>query len=436
MEHNREYTQIKKECVQYFKKNTVWKRVFEEFRKKYISYGRFTGRIVLKKLSYDDIDELEGFFGRNYHGKNSVVISSENFVKAIESSRYSCVTPEDIMKEYFGTDILGKAEIKARWEQGLYEIEQSFKADYKNTPAAEVISELILIVKNTRNNINNKDVDKLESELQQWKQTLYLCAKLYNALPYRYGQRMYIAVFAAKITGNPHAFDTGTSGGNILYQIIKIDIEYRNISIDSVKLFPMYKRQKCYLMAGIMIDDVSNYTLLYNIRVIKKDGSRHKGIEGFYEEKDILQVPLNIITEWEKVECVDNEIYIVENPSVFAMICGKKSCMCMNGQPRLAGLIVLELLAKSGIHVYYSGDLDPEGILIAQKLSMFYKGDFTYWHMTINDYEECMSDEVVSDKRCKMLDNITDEDLMPVSYAIMRNKRAGYQENILYSKWA
>ena len=434
MEYNREYKQIKKECVQYFKKNTVWKRVFEEFRKKYISYGRFTGKIVLKKLSYDDIDELEGFFGRNYHGKKSVVISSEMFVKAIESSRYSCVTSEDIMKEYFGTDILGKAEIKARWEQGLYEIEQAFQTDYKNTPAAEVISELILIVKNTRNNINNKDVNKLESELQQWKQTLYLCAKLYNALPYRYGQKMYVAVFAAKITGNPHAFDAGTSGGNILYQIIKTDIEYRNISIDSVKLFPMYKRQKCYLMAGIMIDDVSNYTLLYNIRVIKKDGSRHRGIEGFYEEKDIIQVPLNIITEWEKIECVDNEIYIVENPSVFAMICGKKSCMCMNGQPRLAGLIVLELLVKSGIHVYYSGDLDPEGILIAQKLSMFYKGDFTYWHMTVNDYKECMSDEVISDKRCKMLNNITDEALIPVSYAIKRNKRAGYQENIPYKK--
>lgn len=45
-----------------------------------------------------------------------------------------------------------------------------------------------------------------------------------------------------------------------------------------------------------------------------------------------------------------------------------------------------------------------------------------------------MSDEVVSDKRCKMLDNITDEALMPVSYAIMRNKRAGYQKNILYRK--
>lgn len=434
MEHNSEYTQLKKECVQYFKKSIVWKRVFEEFRKKYISYGRFAGKIVIKNLSYDDIDELEGFFGRNYHGKNSAVISSEMFIKAIESSRYSGLTPEDIMKEYFGTDILGKAEIKARWEQGLYEIEQDFKADYKDTPAEEVISELISVVKNTRNNINNKDANKLESELQQWKQTLYLCAKLYNALPYRYGKKMYIAVFAARMTGNPHAFDTGTAGGNILYQIIKTDIEYRNIIIDSVKLFPMYKRQKSYLMAGIMIDDISNYTLLYNIRAIKKDGSRHRGVEGFCEEKDILQVPLNVITEWEKVECVDNEIYIVENPSVFAMICGKKSCMCMNGQPRLAGLIVLELLAKSGIHVYYSGDLDPEGILIAQKLSMFYKGDFTYWHMTVNDYEECMSDEDISEKRCKMLDNITDEALMPASCAIIRNKKAGYQENISYKE--
>ena len=52
-----------------------------------------------------------------------------------------------------------------------------------------------------------------------------------------------------------------------------------------------------------------------------------------------------------------------------------KAYMCMNGQPRLAGLMVLDLLAKSGTEVYYSGDLDPEGILIAQKLSQYYSLD-------------------------------------------------------------
>lgn len=48
------------------------------------------------------------------------------------------------------------------------------------------------------------------------------------------------------------------------------------------------------------------------------------------------------------------------------MLCGKAecSCMCMNGQPRLAGLMLLDLLEKSGTTIYYSGDLDPEGILL------------------------------------------------------------------------
>ena len=45
-------------------------------------------------------------------------------------------------------------------------------------------------------------------------------------------------------------------------------------------------------------------------------------MEGFCEEKNMVQVPLNVIAEWESIECQDNEIYVVENPSVFAMLCG------------------------------------------------------------------------------------------------------------------
>lgn len=70
--------------------------------------------------------------------------------------------------------------------------------------------------------------------------------------------------------------------------------------------------------------------------------------------------------------------------------------------------IVLDLFAKSGIRVYYAGDLDPEGILIAQKLSQYYKGEFHYWHMETADYEKCRSEEVISPKRMKILERITD----------------------------
>ena len=104
--------------------------------------------------------------------------------------------------------------------------------------------------------------------------------------------------------------------------------------------------------------------------------------------------------------------------------------MCMNGQPRLSGLMVLDLLAKSDARVYYSGDLDPEGLMIAQKLAKYYKGEFHFRHMDAADYEECRSEEKISDKRLKMLEKITDERLKPAAEQIRKHGTAGYQENI------
>lgn len=168
---------------------------------------------------------------------------------------------------------------------------------------------------------------------------------------------------------------------------------------------------------------------------MKKDGNYHKGMAGFAKEQHIVQVPLAVLTEWDALYCPQNEIYIVENPSVFAMLCGKeetdhkeKAYMCMNGQPRLAGLMALDLLAKSETRIYYAGDLDPEGVLIAQKLSQYYKGEFYYWHMEATDYERCRSKEVISPKRLKILERITDERLKPVAALIGKYRTAGYQE--------
>lgn len=145
------------------------------------------------------------------------------------------------------------------------------------------------------------------------------------------------------LTGNPHAFDNGTAAGNFLYQMIQMDLEIRKIKIEFSEIFPAYKRQKSYLMAGI----------------------------------------------------------------------------------------VLDLFAKSGIRVYYVGDLDPEGILIAQKLSQYYKGEFHYWHMETADYEKCRSEEVISPKRMKILERITDGRLKPVVDRIEEYGPAGYQEMLV-----
>ena len=94
--------------------------------------------------------------------------------------------------------------------------------------------------------------------------------------------------------------------------------------METLEMFPAYKRQKSYLLAGILIDDISNYALLYNVHAIKKNGELHRGMDGFCQVKNMVQVPLTVLSEWERIECVDHEIFIVENPSVFALICGEK----------------------------------------------------------------------------------------------------------------
>ena len=418
---------MKKECLEYFHQSPIWKKVLKGFRDKYSSYGRFGGKVVLKNLKSQDIEELEGFFGKSFHGQKSVTVSAEKFRQALEASRYKDITPECLLENFFGEPLLGKQEQKLLREREKEKIWQKFLKDYKGTEiekAAELLRKIV------------KDSDS--QELAEWDRALRLGAEMYNHLPYRQRDKLYLAVFAAMLTGNPHAFDNGTAAGNFLYQMIQMDLEIREIKIESSEIFPAYKRQKSYLTAGIMLDDISNYAMLYQVQAVKKDGNLHKGMEGFASEQHIVQVPLAVITEWKSLCCPQDEIYIVENPSVFAVLCGKEKAenvrrayMCMNGQPRLAGLMVLDLFAKSGIRVYYAGDLDPEGILIAQKLSQYYKGEFHYWHMETVDYEKCRSEEAISSKRMKILERITDERLKLVVDRIEECGTAGYQEMLV-----
>ena len=385
------------ECVKYFRQNPVWNKVLKGFQKKYVSYGRFSGSVVVRNLTQEEIEELEGFFGKSFHRQKSVSISAEKFQKALENSRYKNIKPDMILESYFGRPLLSRQEEGLLKEQKRQEIIRRVTSDYEGTPVQSEVEYIVHMLKGN----SREDFGELE-------QQLYLSAEIFNKLPYRKEQKIYLAVFAAMLTGNPHAFDRGTVGGRILEQMIHRSLEQRNLLIEGTEIFPAYKRQKSFLAAGILLDDVSNYAMVCNVEAVKKDGTIHMGMDGFQKEKDMLQVPLGVISDWKEVRCLQQKIYIVENPSVFAMLCGKAecSCMCMNGQPRLAGLMLLDLLEKSGTTIYYSGDLDPE------------------------DYNKSRSEEVISDRRMKILDKITDVRLISVVDEIKKYKTAGYQERI------
>lgn len=413
-----------KSCAAYFQDSPIWNRVLEGFMKKYGSYGSFSGTVKLGNLTRQDRETLEGFFGRSFHGQKSVSVSAEKFRKALADSRYHCVTPERLLELYFHKKPVGRRQAEEEREKQRLSVMQEAAVHFQKTPAADVLSKLRQIIKG-----------KETAGTAEWKDSLYMAAEMFNSFPYRRGKTMYLAVFAAEMTGNPHAFDVGTAGGELLKQLCELDLRQRKITVNDSRGFSAYKRQRSLLSVGILIDHVSNYAMLCGVRVRKKDGTMHKGMEGFLEESDMVQVPLAAMADWEEILCPKERLYVVENPSVFAALCesGKDgyALMCMNGQPRLAGLLVLELCARSKTTVYYAGDLDPEGVLIAEKLSHFYVGEFHYWHMTPKDYEICRSAERITERRIKMLERITDERLQPVVNRIKEQKTSGYQEKLL-----
>lgn len=411
-------------CLRYFRSSPVWKRIFRGFWRKYYSYGRFSGIVKLNGLTMSEIEELEGFFGRNFHGQKSVSISSDRFCKALSESCYSFMAPERLLELYFGEKPMGKNEQQKMRQDQFQEVIGQLQEQYKDTPVILVFQQLTAQIRPSE-----------KEKTTHWKKKLALAAKIYNGLPYRRGGTRYLAVFAAEITGDPHAFDAGTDGGRILKDVVEIDLENRGLVFEENKIFPAYKKQRSFLAVGILMDEVSNYAMLSGVNIRKKNGEIHAGMDGFCVEQDMVQIPLASMVEWQEVLCPQKKLFVVENPSVFAMLCennpGKHAYMCMNGQPRLAGLHVLELCRKSGVEIYYAGDFDPEGLLIAQKLRSFYQGTFHYWHLSVDDYKKCRSDRQISAKRLKILEKIIDMELKPTAAEIMKYQTAGYQEGLL-----
>ncbi len=412
--------EVERECRAYFQSDLVWHKILSDFWKKYASFGRFTGSVRVANPSAHEIDVLEGFFGQNFHGQKSITISAERFSKALCASRYADVSSEQLLQLYFGTTPISKKEQKENKEKKQQAIRTEFSHYCENTAAQSFVPSLLELQKG-----NSK------KNLQEWKRLLFLSADIINSLPYRTSAVEYLPVFAARLTKNPHAFDKGGVQGDLLDQVILLDLEKRDIQVPASEQFPSYKRQKSFLACGILLDDVSNYVLLYHATGIRKDGTCHRGLQGFAAEHDILQVPLTVLTKLKSLESPDKTVYIDENPSVFALRCAKNpdsTCLCMNGQPKLAALIALELFAASHTTVYYSGDFDPEGLWIAQRLALFYPGEFHFLHMDEASYQKCLSKEPISDTRLKQLDRITDTRLLEVVRRMRIEKKSGYQE--------
>lgn len=424
-------SELMDECVDYIRSHAILIKVLDGFRDKYLSYGRLAGTVVLENVTVEERIVLEGFFQRNYHGKTQVRITAVQFETALQQSRFAELDGEDVLQAFYGTLLFSRKSKKEQAEARWHRLVASVQAQAKTASAKRWIDSLAnaemvepFAVK-MRVYLKKRD-NAAGGCLKEVERLLVLGVKILNRLPLM--EPVYLPVFAAELTGDPHAFDKGRKDGGFLALVIQWLCQ-------GMPMHNILERQRCYLQVGLLFDDMSNYVMALGMRAWKKDGREHLGMAGFFFEREPVHLPLSDIVQWTEVCCPNDRLYMVENPSIYAVLCNhwreKQAIVCVAGQPNLSVYELLDRLS-AGTEIWYAGDFDPEGLQIAERLADYYNGVFNYWRMSAEDYSKSCPAKPLNDERLKKLEKIKDPRLSETVDAILSKKAAGYQEKLLH----
>lgn len=195
------------------------------------------------------------------------------------------------------------------------------------------------------------------------------------------------------------------------------------------------KKEQLYTKAGLLENEVLNFVLIFRMTAIQQ-GQYHRGWAGFCDAWEPWNVQVYNLKQVDEI--VGNKhIFIVENPSTFRLLVDhvKKtnltncSLICTCGQLNQAAYLLLDKINMSISKVYYSGDFDPEGLLIADKITQRYPS-INLWHYQESDYQACILHKNISERRIKSMDSLANEQLKVLADKILMIKKAGYQEAI------
>lgn len=418
----------REECLTYFRKRPAYRKLFQKMKNKYESLGHMGGKVVLTGLSREDKLQLGGFLQKDFTDNKTVTVSAELFEKCLAGSRFSGISLEELLQMYFGSTLTGKKEERQKEIDQRKDFFETLLTEYKDTLAGNWMKTVL-----KEHGAGYEMLLKLyRDDPVKLKETVKYVVSAAEQLPGPSGaggDMELLAVFAAKATGDPHYFDVGTVGERLLLAILSANLQEEK----DAELSDTERKNQLFYRAGILKDDLSNDILVYGIRAWKPDGTIHEGIEGFFREQEPVRLTLRTVGRIGNARAGRETIYLLENPAVFSdMIKRDPGCtaICVNGQPRLAALILLDILRKEHIF-YYWGDFDPEGLLIAQRLKERYGDRLRLWNYRAEWYYKYLSDVTLSEVRMKKLGKVHLPELKELREGMEKERRAAYQEAMM-----
>ena len=413
-----------KELCTYLKENE-FKEFMDAWKRQYIKYGQCKGSIHLS-ISDKNRSAIENLMGKDYYGYKEVKITFSQLKKALLTTRFSNCDFDQVLLFYFNHNVDTNKQIRKKKEetidnffQGLFELEGKSKAWIES-------------VYDSKNMVYTRIVQEMKESQERCFKDLSCVMHALNHLPVYEDTKTNLSVFSSQYTKNPHAFDKGTFMHYCLFQGILYFLNLKKVGNSSLE------ENEILYQAGLYQDGISNYCSIARFNAYRKDGNLHRGWQGFYEVWESINVNMDNLLNVESIQKC-HKVFIVENPSIFqALLKYSKerkieniALVCTNGQLNYSAYLLLDKIQEANIPMFYSGDMDPEGLLIAQRLKRRYPS-LHLWCYSVEDYIQSLSNRKASERRMQMLKQIEEKELLEIVDQMLKNEgMIGYQENIL-----
>lgn len=423
-------TEQARACAAYFRSRPGYRRILAALLKKYRSYGRLAGTIRLDDAAQEECDALRGLFGRPF--SPPVRLQAAQFEAALQTGCFQGVSLKGVsLKEalevYFDTEIRTRGELRDAEDSQFSAILTQAAGQAGNDTCIRWLQAL-REPRSSGYQLLRREAGRDPGAVQRG---LLQACRSFGLLEQRAQGAVRLAVLSAQATSNPHALDSGTLCGRLFLYLL---------AFSSGKGAPENTEQRdhLYYENGILCDSISSLVtqegLVLCVRAQKEE---HPAYRLFRENREICTLSLSNLSGLTGVRSPSGRAYIVENEMVFTQLCDRSAqfhspLICTSGQPSVAALRLLDLLAAEDTQLFYSGDFDGKGLSIAAQLCRRYPASLRPWRMAPGDYDQCRSDVELSEPSRSLLQGCSGTALEASAEAVKQLGLVGYQELLLF----
>lgn len=415
--------------IQVFREELGFLKLFKLFKEKYRSLGRIGGSVSTKPFTPEELASIAGFLGVSPETLvRKGTISLGDFERELAHTGFEDLSLLELMEESLQESIkTKKEELEIERREEMHFIDSLMSLFPEGSTWFEWIG--------TKPSETRWIWTLFRQDQEGLREKLVTVATAFFKLPKK-GEYERLPFFAQRMTGNPHYFDRDEVAGKLL--VNRLFFEQMQGGNEQATM-PKSVEELNDLLAeyGLMRDDLWNFVTVQGL-LASSDGVEHPVWTAAVRSHSVMNMPIKELVKVDKIwPATGAHVWIVENSSVCSMIMDAISeapIICTHGQVRAAGWLFLDRLAESGCTFHYSGDIDPEGIVIAARLKNRYGTRLRLWRMDQESYEQSLSNEKISPNRMAKVERLSTSDEWKELIGLMQGtKKAGYQEGIIVS---